>query len=306
MKYLFGVILFLIPIFLISYFFSYNDKIEEEKKILEEPQLLETKKVTILNDESYVELNLEDYIAGVVACEMPASFEFEALKAMAVAARTYALNKINENSDYILEASTNDQCFINKNEMLEKWELSFDKYYNKILNAVSITKGEYLSYNNTPIKAFYFSTSNGYTENVEDVFFQKIDYLVSVSSPWDLETSGYKKTTSFSIAEFLRLLNISDSNIKNITIEELTDSNRVKTISVNDIKFKGTEFRKLLKLRSTDFIFDKLDDKIIITTKGYGHGVGLSQYGANGMAKEGKNYKEILNYYYKNVELKSV
>ncbi len=304
MKYLIAIILFLVPIFFISYFFSHKNEIKEE--IFEEPQLIETKKVKVTNNESYNELNLEDYIIGVVACEMPASFEFEALKAMAVAARTYALNKINEDPNYILKTSTNDQCFINKNEMIEKWESGFDKYYNKILNAVAETEGEYLSYNNFPIKAFYFSTSNGYTENVEDVFFQKLDYLVSVSSPWDLETSGYKKETSFYISEFLKLLNIFDSNIKYIKIEELTDSNRVKTVSVNDKKFKGTAFRKLLNLRSTDFSINMSDGKVIITTRGYGHGVGLSQYGANGMAKEGKDYKEILNYYYKNVELKSV
>lgn len=306
MKYLFAAILILVPIFIISYFFSYNNEIKGKPKVIEKPQLEEAKKVAILDEKSHIELNLEDYLVGVVACEMPASFEFEALKAMAVAARTYALNKIDKNPDYVLETSTNDQCFINQDEMLEKWKNSFDKYYKKILNAVNMTKGEYLSYNDNPIKAFYFSTSNGYTENVEDVFLEKLDYLVSVSSHWDLETRGYKKTTSFTISEFLKLLNISDTNINNIIIEELTDSNRVKIISINNKKFKGTEFRKLLKLRSTDFTIDKLDDKVIITTRGYGHGVGLSQYGANGMAKEGKKYEEILKYYYKNVELKSV
>lgn len=304
MRYLFAVILILVPVFIISHFFALSNEIKEEKEILEKPQ--ETKKVTILSNEADVELELEDYIVGVVACEMPASFEFEALKAMAVAARTYALNKITNNPEYVLKTSTDDQCFINEEDMQEKWQQGFDKYYNKILSAVYSTKGEYLSYENNPIKAFYFSTSNGYTENVEDVFLEKLDYLVSVSSPWDTESSGYKKTILFTIDEFLKLLNIQDVEIKNIKIEELTNSNRVKTISVNDKKFKGTEFRKLLKLRSTDFIIEKNENKIVITTKGYGHGVGLSQYGANGMAKEGKNYEEILKYYYKNVELKRV
>jgi stage II sporulation protein D len=240
----------------------------------------------------------------VVACEMPASFEFEALKAMAVASRTYVLNKLKNNENYTYPQT--DQCYITVDEMKEKWGVSFDKYYEKIKKAVLETKSEYISYNNNPILALYFSTSNGYTENVEDVFYEDLSYLKSVSSPWDENTSSFAKSKNYSESEILNALGISDEKINSINIISKTTSNRIKEIEVNGVVFKGTDFRKKLGLRSTDFDIEINGSVLNITTRGYGHGVGLSQYGANGMAKEGKNYKEILEYYYSGIEIKSV
>ncbi len=271
----------------------------------------ETKKVTVnlLNesDGSITNVNIEDYIIGVVAAEMPASFETEALKAQAVAARTYAMyKKETRNLDYDLIIGTKDQAYQTNEELLKKWGVSFFKNYLKVRDAVLATEGEILTYNNQTINAFYFSMSNGYTENVESVFNSNLPYLKSVPSTWDNESiKNYEFTKTISKEDFCKSLEITCNNIKIENIERTT-SNRVASITINDKTFEGTKVRSLLGLRSTDFTIECLDDDINITTKGYGHGVGMSQYGANGMAKENHNYKEILNYFYQNTEISKI
>ncbi len=250
------------------------------------------------------ELKLEDYIVGVVAAEMPASFDIEALKAQAVAARTYAMYKKSVSSDdFDVVTSVSNQGFIDQDKMKEKWQEDFNFYYDKIKNAVQSTKGKIMTYNDKIVEAYYFAMSNGYTEDVSLVFSESLDYLKSVPSEYDnASLKNFEVTKTFSQNEFCKLLNITCENI-NITKIERSDTNRVNTIVVNNINFKGTVFRQKLGLRSTDFDIKEDGNNIIITTRGYGHGVGMSQYGANGMAKDGKNYEEILKYYYKNVEI---
>lgn len=249
-------------------------------------------------------INVEDYIIGVVASEMPASFNEEALKAQAVAARSYALYKMeNSKKNYDVVTDVSNQGYIALDEMKKKWNSDFDKYYNKIKNAVMETKGEVMYYDNKIIEAYYFSMSNGYTEYASLVFSEDKDYLQSVISIYDNESIKnfiYKK--EFDINDFCNKLSISCNNIDINNIEK-SSTGRINNITINNKKYKGTEVRKLLKLRSTDFNIEIDNNKVIITTKGYGHGVGMSQYGANGMAKDGYNYKEILKYYYKNVEI---
>lgn len=249
------------------------------------------------------EMELEEYIVGVVAAEMPASFSMEALKAQAVASRSYAIYKINNSrGDYDVVTDVSNQSYITVLEMQKKWGNDFDKYYEKVKEAVESTKGEVLTYNGEVIEAFYFAMSNGYTEDAELVFSQNLDYLESVKSSYDNETlKNFLVTTNFSKEDFCQKLKISCNQITIKNIKK-SSSNRVNEITINDKVFKGTEVRKLLGLRSTDFEIN-VTNTISITTKGYGHGVGMSQYGANGMASEGKNYQEILNYYYKNVKL---
>ena len=263
----------------------------------------EIKESKILINLENEEIELEEYIIGVVACEMPASFENEALKAMAVASRTFALNKIYNNQDYIFSKSISDQCYNDNEEMKNKWQEEYDFYYEKIKNAVNDTKSEYLSYEDKPIKAYYFSTSNGYTENVSSVFGGNEDYLVSVDSSWDKESKPYFKAKELLVNDFKELLDIKENyiDIQNII---KSDTNHVSIITINNKDYTGIEMRKKLNLRSTDFDIYINDDKVLITTYGYGHGVGLSQYGANYLAKEGNDYKYILNYYYKDVSLK--
>lgn len=270
-----------------------------------------TKKITVnlLNesDGSIKNVNIEDYIIGVVAAEMPASFEPEALKAQAVAARTYAMyKKETRNLDYDLIIGTKDQAYQTNEELLKKWGVSFFKNYLKVRDAVLATEGEILTYNGQTINAFYFSMSNGYTENVESVFKSDLPYLKSVPSTWDNESiKNYEFTKTISKEDFCKSLEIPCDNIKIENIQK-TSSNRVASLTINDKTFLGTKVRSLLGLRSTDFTIECLDNDIKITTKGNGHGVGMSQYGANGMAKENHNYKEILNYFYQNTEISKI
>ena len=250
-------------------------------------------------------LNLEDYIVGVVAGEMPASFNEEALKAQAIVSRTYAMYKIkNFDNAYDVETTTDDQVYNSVSEMQEKWESDFDLYYDKIKKAVSSTKNLVMKINGDVFKSYYFAMSNGYTEDSKMVFGEST--INSVSSPWDNESiNKFKVDTQFTSNEIKEKLNIT-SNDLNISIISRDKTNRVEKISVNGKIYTGVEFRHALTLRSTDFEITKNNDNYIITTKGYGHGVGMSQYGANGMASENYKYDEILKYYYQNIEITTI
>lgn len=302
--------LIIIPVLLFVYLLTLNkdENIFDSKELLVDNELKEEKKsenvshmVSIYYNNIDTSLDIEDYIIGVLACEMPASFNVEALKAGAVAARTFYLYKKNYEESYV--AKNSDQCFIDESAMREKWNSEFDKYYNIIKEAVMTTKNEYIAYNDEPIQAFYFSMSNGYTEDVANVFSEEKPYLVSIPSLWDKNIKSYEKVVSFSKSDFLSKLGLPDSDEVNLNVISRNSSNRVNLISVNGKKFSGPNFRKLLSLRSTDYDIDVEDSIVNITTRGYGHGVGLSQYGANEMAKLGYNYKDILKYYYSGVEI---
>ena len=230
---------------------------------------------------------LENYVIGVVAAEMPATFSVESLKAQAVAARTFAYKKIiNNKLDYNNLSTDKGQAYITVDEMKKKWGLKFDEYYKKIVNAVISTKNEIILYNDEVINAYYFSISNGKTEDSSYVFGD-LNYLVSVESPWDKNYSSYSDSVNMSFNEF-------------------KNTNHVEEIVINNKKYTGVEFRKLLNLKSTDFEIEINDINIKITTKGHGHGVGMSQYGANSMAIEGKNYEDIIKYYYKDVKITKI
>lgn len=260
--------------------------------------------VTVKDVDSNEETNLdlEEYVVGVVAGEMPASFEIEALKAQAIAARSYALSKIETSTEsYDLVTDITNQVYITTEDMQEKWGEDYDFYYDKIKNAVSATKNLVMEYEGDVISAYYFAMSNGATEDVSLVFGESRDYLKSVDSSWDESVKNFSVTTTFTKEEICSKLSIDCSNITIGAIDR-SSTNRVNTIVINDKEFKGTTLRTLLGLRSTDFTIDIADD-IKITTKGYGHGVGMSQYGANEMAKNGASYEEILNHYYKDIDI---
>ena len=269
--------------------------------------LNEEKKVTIKNNETTEEkeLELEEYIIGVVAGEMPASFEVEALKAQAIAARSYAMNKVNSSKKtYDLVTDVSNQVYITQDEMKEKWQSEYDYYYNKIKDAVLETKGLVMKYNDEIISAYYFAMSNGSTEDVSLVFGESKDYLQSVDSSWDENVKNFTVEINITKEEFCKKLDIScdDIIIKDI---KRSETNRVNEITINNKTFKGTEVRSILNLRSTDFNIE-INESIKITTKGYGHGVGMSQYGANEMAKNGSTYEEILKHYYNNIEISKI
>ena len=245
---------------------------------------------------SVINLNMTDYLIGVVSSEMPASFNLEALKAQSVLARTYALKT--KQTEKKLTDTVNTQSYIDIDQMKNKWGNSFNTYYNKIKNAVENTNGEYLSYNGNYIEALYHSTNNGKTESSLDVFGNYYPYLVSVSSEYDKNASSYLRTISMPLDTISNKLGLSLNNDSVISIISYTDGGNIKEININGNNFSGKKVRELLGLRSADFDISISDNNANITTRGYGHGVGMSQYGANGMANAGYSYKDILSHYY--------
>ena len=281
------IILVLIPI----YISSFNNKettffnLEKDKIVI----------VHVKDKDLY--LDLDDYVIGVVGAEMPASFNSEALKAQAVASRSYAMSKV-QNNIIEISSSINDQVYQTKMELMNKWGSSFYKYYNKISKVVNDTKNEVVARDGKILKTYYFSMSNGKTENSQTVFGE-ITFL-SVDSPLESKLKNFEVIKEFKKEELLNILGLNEIKIQNVTRH---DTNHVDNIIVSNKKYSGTEFRKLLGLRSTDFDIEEKEGGYLITTRGYGHGVGMSQYGANEMAKQGYNYKEIINHYYQNTEL---
>jgi stage II sporulation protein D len=269
-------------------------------------------------------LPLEEYIVGVVAAEMPVDFETEALKAQAVAARTYTIKryeaaKKNPNKDHpdahICTNHAHCQAYVSKDEMSKNWGmLKYPGYYNKIARAVNATAGVVLVYQGKLIDPVYHSTSVGKTENSGDVWQFDIPYLKSVDSPGDEESPKFKTQHTLTLAQIDKALGttlsaVPASTINNpkgspIQVVERTATGRIKTIKVGDKEFKGEEIRAKLGLNSTHFSWKAQEDKLIFLVTGYGHGVGMSQYGANYFAKEGKDYKDILSHYYTGTELR--
>ena len=227
---------------------------------------------------------------------MPASFNLEALKAQSVLARTYALKA--KQTGKKLTDTVSTQSYIDIDQMKNKWENSFNTYYNKIKNAVENTNGEYLSYNGNYIEALYHSTNNGKTESSLDVFGNYYPYLISVSSEYDKNASGYLRTINMPLDTISNKLGLNLNNDSVISILSYTDGGNIKEININGNNFSGKKLRELLGLRSADFDISISDNNANITTRGYGHGVGMSQYGANGMANAGYSYKDILSHYY--------
>lgn len=245
---------------------------------------------------SIINLNMTDYLIGVVSSEMPASFNLEALKAQSVLARTYALKA--KQTGKKLTDTVSTQSYIDIDQMKNKWENSFNTYYNKIKNAVENTNGEYLSYNGNYIEALYHSTNNGKTESSLDVFGNYYPYLISVSSEYDKNASSYLRTINMPLDTISNKLGLNLNNDSVISILSYTDGGNIKEININGNNFSGKKVRELLGLRSADFDISISDNNANITTRGYGHGVGMSQYGANGMANAGYSYKDILSHYY--------
>lgn len=245
---------------------------------------------------SVINLNMTDYLIGVVSSEMPASFNLEALKAQSVLARTYALKA--KQTGKKLTDTVSTQSYIDIDQMKNKWGNSFNIYYNKIKNAVENTNGEYLSYNGNYIEALYHSTNNGKTESSLDVFGNYYPYLISVSSEYDKNASSYLRTINMPLDTISNKLGLSLNNDSVINILSYTDGGNIKEININGNNFSGKKVRELLGLRSADFDISISDNNANITTRGYGHGVGMSQYGANGMANAGYGYKDILSHYY--------
>lgn len=267
-----------------------------------------------------VSLPLEVYVTGVVAAEMPSNFEPEALKAQAVIARTYALGKMaadtgssHDGGGDLCDDPGHCQAYYDKDALEKEWGSAFGERYQKISDAVAATEGQILTYDGGLAETFYHSTCGGKTASAKEVWGEEVPYLQSVACKWDKDAPRYRETFSVALSDLPWLLGdgstpcIAVAEGETVTVVPTasgeSDSGRVEAVAYAGLMFDAGDFRKALGLNSTRFTLESDGETLQVTTYGFGHGVGLCQYGANGMAQKGKTYDEILTYYYQNTKL---
>lgn len=260
------------------------------------------------------DVDMTEYIIGAVASEMPASFHEEALKAQAVACYTYAKwilknadNSGNELSD-ISDSSSSHQGYLNKNDMKDRWGDKFDTYYNKLKSIVTEVEGQYLTYQGEPIIAVFHGISSGTTNSAKDVWGDDIPYLTSVSAPGDKLSADLDSSADFTKDEFKAIaeaegISLSETEGEWISHIKTSESGYVIEAYLGDKKLSGSEMRNLFSLKSPNFTVKFEGENIVFSVKGKGHGVGMSQYSADFMARQGSDYKEILTHFYKDTVL---
>lgn len=277
-----------------------------------------------VEEQRIIEVPLEKYIRGVVAAEMPADFQLEALKAQALAARTYIANRLltDQGADMgkidaaakgaHVSDSVLHQVYESDEQLKKKWGSEYEEKMKKVNQAVHETSGKVILYDGQPIYAAFFSTSNGRTENSEDYFEKAYPYLRSVSSVWDQASPKYTDRKKMTVSDAIQ--RIEKKTGKKITLPSGTGNNwmrvtkrtaggQVGKVRIGDQELTGREVREALELASADFSWSVQKETIIFQTRGYGHGVGMSQWGANLMAQEGKSAEEIVKHYYQGVEV---
>lgn len=297
-KILLGIIVVLLPItiFMLCKQITFDSPVSEN---IDEKSKSQEIYIDFLINNEKKKIPIEEYLINVVGAEVPALFDIEALKSQAVASRTFALYEENTRG-YV---TTSDQAYNTLEELQNKWQKNYYTYLEKIKNAVNMTKNQVMTYDKQLIKSYFYAMSNGYTTTSLSVFNEDLPYLNTIMPTMDNETTAkFIVTKKVSKREFCTTLNIdcTELNINKITTDY---SNRIETISINKTTYTGIEIRKKFNLRSTDFTIAIENDDVIFTTKGYGHGVGMSQYGANAMAKNGSTYEDILKYYYQGVTI---
>lgn len=302
---------------------SENNKVENKDKVSESTydyKKYKTIKLLHKDSEKVEEVALDEYLYGVVSAEMPASFEKEALKAQAVVARTYTIYKIVNNDGKhkdadICDDSTCCQAWISKEDRLSKWkEEERNSNWSKIVEAVNDTQGKIITYEGKPINAFFHSNSGGTTEAPINVWGGSgYPYLQSVSTSGEDAYRQYNSEAEFTKKEFEEKIKKEHSDFKIdykkeecIKVEEYTEGNRVKTVKIGNLELSGVEVRNIFGLKSANFEISIKDDKIRFQVIGYGHGVGMSQTGADSLAKEGKNYEDIIHHFYTGVEIENM
>ena len=260
------------------------------------------------------EVPVREYVIGAVCAEMPADFEIEAIKAQAVSAHTYAerqRSNARENPDESLNGAdfSNDtskyQGYFSEKQIKDSYGENFDEYYKKISSAVDEVLNYIITFDNMPIISAFHSMSSGITESAENVWGTPTPYLVPVDSSYDKSAPKYLDEKSFSPEELKNILeesfpevNLQEDFTDWIKINSVSDSGTVLSAQVGNLTLSGGELRSALGLRSACFDIDFSENSVTFTTKGFGHGVGMSQYGANSMAQDGKNWREILSHYY--------
>lgn len=315
------IALLLIPLFILSFFQTANLPLNEKDAPVKRIKPPKTVRVYLTSSETVQSIDFEEYVTGVVAAEMPSSFEAEALKAQAVAARTYSLSKVLRSGDggfpdaHPATALCDDvhcQAYRSKETLTAQKGAEWMKTgYRKIQKAVSDTKGEMMYYDGTLVsQALFHSSSGGRTENSEDVFASTVPYLRSVDSPYEEEATHKNEQVTLSLLELSSKLNSTFQNrctgnftASDISVSSRTEGGNVARFTVGKASYTGREIRTALNLASSDFTVTASGESVTFTTNGYGHGVGMSQYGANGMAKEGYTYKEILAHYYTGIRV---
>ena len=334
----FILIIFIIPAFLTKRTTPTSSKKETERQLQDTNQKEQTteNQTEISNKNTYnyskygtisllhkktgevEQVNLEEYLCNVVSAEMPATFEQEALKAQAIVARTYTiykiLNKKHDNAD-ICDDSTCCQAWISKDDRLAKWEENQrESNWQKICSAVNETSGKIITYENKPIDAFFHSNSGGITEVPVNVWGGTgYPYLQSVETSGENTYTQYASEVTLSQEELINKLkekysdiSIDFTNSDDIKILEYTESTRVKTVKFGNHEISGVEARTLFGLKSTNFEISRDGNNIKFSVKGYGHGVGMSQTGADSMAKNGSRAEEIIKHFYTGVEITEV
>lgn len=331
----FIIIIFIIPALLTKRTSTTSSEEEKNNQLQtinkEEKQTIETETSSKYNYNKYgtitllhkktgeiEQVNLDDYLCNVVSAEMPATFEQEALKAQAIVARTYTIykifNKKHDNAD-ICDDSTCCQAWISKEDRLERWEESQrESNWEKISKAVKDTSGKIVTYENKPIDAFFHSNSGGITEIPVNVWGGTgYPYLQSVETSGEDAYTQYSSEVILSQEELLNKLQVKYADISidftnpdDVKILEYTESTRVKTVKFGNHEISGVEARSLFGLKSTNFEITRENDKIKFSVKGYGHGVGMSQTGADSMAKQGSSAEDIIKHFYTGVEITEV
>ena len=295
------VVIILIPYLIVSGFYDVSK---------EHLFFVKNKNIRVLRKETnkIETIPLEEYIIGVLAGEMPLSFEEEALKAQAVASRSYAMKKMiyNKNNKYDVVDTVMNQVYLSDDILKKSWKENYEKNISKLKKIVNETKDEYVTYNNEVIDAFFFSTSTGITENSENVFGKPLPYLKSVISTWDEISPLYRVTKKYSLKDFYNQLSLEYNKELKIKYISISQTGKVDKIMINNKEISAKKIVDTFNLKSYYFKIEEKNGEVIITTSGYGHGVGMSQYGANAMASKGYNYKEILKYYYTGVEIKKI
>ena len=296
---------------------SKEDNEKEEIKTMEY-NYLDYSTIKLLHQETneVEEVKLDDYISCVVSAEMPVSYHIEALKAQAIVARTYTIYKITTSSKHeeadICDKSTCCQAWISKEDRVKKWdENEAQNNWNKIIQAVNETAGKIITYEGKPINAFFHANSGGKTEVPFYVWGGTgYPYLQVVETSGEEAYSQYSSEVKFTKKEFIEKIKkqykefeIDFEKENCIEIAERDESNRVVTVKIGNLNLSGVETRKLLELKSANFNVEIGEDELIFKVIGYGHGVGMSQTGADAIAKQGKNCEEIIKHFYTGVEI---
>jgi len=284
-----------------------NQETQDKKEEMDTPQA-DTGTISMLlrqENGSTREMEMDDYLLGVVLAEMPASFEPEALKAQAVASRTYTLKAMETGGKHgdgsVCVNSTCCQAYVDPQNYLSRG--GTQENLDKVHSAVVATSGYVLTYQGELIEATYFSCSGGSTEDALAVWGTDYPYLQAMPSPGEEGAAHFTDTVTFSLEEFSRKLDVSLSGEDWLGGALYTEGGGVGTITIGGKDFSGTQVRSALNLRSTNFEISFLGDTVTITTKGFGHRVGMSQYGADAMAVSGSNYGQILAHYYQGTDL---